>query len=404
MLVLLKRFPLLLVLLLSSLPVFATETIDEDVLDNRAQEEQMEAGPVAVKDRPPQQPAKRDVEETFKEPSAQPFLLIGEMVAPGKSKSLRWNSPQSPGGVPIPLPVIVVNGSKPGPVLCLTAAIHGDELNGIEIIRRVMLDLDPKKLKGVIVGVPIVNLEGFWRKERYIGDRRDLNRYFPGNAEGSYPERVAHALFTEIIQPCDMVIDLHTGSFFRENLPQLRVDLTVESVAQIARSFGAITALQSIAPAGSLRGAATKAGVPTVVMEVGGPLSLETDKVVVGVKAIQTFLESLGMISKITLWPSSQPVFYRSKWIRADSGGILISKVGLGTAVKKGEVLGEISNPLTDSTFTVLSPMNGTVIGKAQNQFVSPGFGIFHMGVEPDVDPLEENEGTEKKDKQAVTK
>ena len=177
---------------------------------------------------------------------------------------------------------MVINGANPGPVLCLTSAIHGDELNGIEMIRQIILELDPKILRGVVVGVPIVNLERFWRKERYIGDRRDLNRYFPGNPEGFYPERVAHALFTDIVQPCDMVIDLHTGSFFRENLPQLRVELTVESVAKLAKSFASITALQSISPPGSLRGAATKAGVPTIVMEIGGPLSLETDKVTVG--------------------------------------------------------------------------------------------------------------------------
>lgn len=333
---------------------------------------------------------KKIIAETFEEELAEDFELLGHTITPGTKKTLRWSSLQSPLGYPIELPVIIINGTEPGPVLSLTAAIHGDELNGIEMIRQVIHEIDPTQLKGVIIGIPIVNLEGFWRKERYIGDRRDLNRYFPGSPEGSYPARVAHTIFTNVIQHCDIVVDLHTGSFFRENLPQLRVDLKMEQVADLAGGFGAVTALQSVAPSGSLRGAATAIGIPAIVMEIGGPLSLEIDKVSVGVKSLRSFLLSVGMISKITLWPNPQPIFYGSEWLRADAGGILLNKVNLGDSITKGSVLAEINNPITNETHNVISTIDGTILGRAQNQFVSPGFALFHVGHKKSIQEIEQ--------------
>lgn len=336
------------------------------------------------------QPQKKIISETFEEEIADDFEILDHKIAPGTKKTIRWSSLQSPLGHPTELPVIIINGANPGPVLSLTAAIHGDELNGIEMIRQVMHEIDPTKLKGVIVGIPIVNLEGFWRKERYIGDRRDLNRYFPGSPDGSYPARVAHTIFTNVIQHCDIVVDLHTGSFYRENLPQLRVDLHMEQIADLAGGFGAVTVLQSVAPSGSLRGAASAAGIPAIVMEIGGPLSLETEKVAVGVKSLRSFLLSIGMISKITLWPNPQPVFYGSEWLRADVGGILINKVNLGDSITKGSILAEISNPISNETHHVISTIDGTILGRAQNQFVSPGFALFHVGHKKTVQEIEQ--------------
>ena len=377
-----KTNHLLILFLLIAIPAIATETITDK-------------GVAEPPSEPPAVHETKIIKETFDSPKAKPFQLIGETVMPGTIKTLKWFSVQVPGGVTVGTPVIVINGSAPGPVLVLTAAIHGDELNGIEMIRQVVHDIDPKKLKGVVVGIPIVNLEGFWRKDRYIGDRRDLNRCFPGNPKGSYPSRVAHALFTSIINQCDMVIDLHTGSFYRENLPQLRADLSVNQVAEIAKSFGALTVLQSKAPAGSLRDAATAAGIPAVVMEIGGPLSLETDKVAAGVKSIRTFLKVMGMIDKFSFLPTPQPVFYGSEWVRAESGGILINKVKLGASVKKGDVLAEVIDPVTNVVNQTVSPINGTILGRAQNQFVSPGFALFHVGIRHTVEELEEQSRTE---------
>ena len=380
-----KKRWLVLIIILVSFPGLATELIT----DNDENDTEHPPGPPVIHET-------KIIKETFEAPTAKPFHLIGQTVLPGTLKALKWFSVQAPGGVSIGTPVIVINGSSPGPVLALTAAIHGDELNGIEIIRQVVHDIDPKKLKGVVVGVPIVNLEGFWRKDRYIGDRRDLNRFFPGNTKGSYPSRVAHSLFTDIINHCDMVIDIHTGSFYRENLPQLRVDLTVDQVADMADGFGALTALQSTAPTGSLRGAATAAGIPTVVMEVGGPLSLEPDKVTVGVKSIQTFLQGIGMIHKFKILPPPKPVFYGSQWIRSDSGGILITRVKLGESVKEGTVLAKVVDPVTNAETQVISPIDGTILGRAQNQFVSPGFALFRIGIRHTAEEIEEQLRTEK--------
>lgn len=377
-----KKNWLILLVLFIALPAIATEIIT----DKSGMEPPTE---------PPAAHETKIIKETFEAQKAEPFQLIGETIQPGTMKTLKWFSVQAPGGVAVGTPVIVINGAEPGPVLALTAALHGDELNGIEMIRQVVHNIDPAKLKGVVVGVPIVNLEGFWRKDRYIGDRRDLNRYFPGNANGSYPSRVAHALFTDIINQCDMVIDLHTGSYYRENLPQLRADLSVDQVADIAKGFGALTVLQSKAPSGSLRGAATAAGIPAVVMEIGGPLSLETDKVATGVKSIRTFLKVVGMMDKFKFLPTPQPVFYGSEWVRAQSGGILMTKVKLGASVKEGDVLAEVIDPVTNEVTQTLSPINGTILGRAQNQFVSPGFALFRVGIRHTVEELEEQSRAE---------
>ena len=159
------------------------------------------------------------------EGSAEPLLLIGSEIAPGSALRLSWSATELFEGVPVSTPVLVVNGRLPGPTLCLTAAVHGDELNGVEMVRRVLHDVNPRKLSGAIIGIPIVNVQGFRRGSRYLPDRRDLNRYFPGNPSGSAAARIAHSFFTNIVTHCDALIDLHTGSFERANLPQIRADL-----------------------------------------------------------------------------------------------------------------------------------------------------------------------------------
>ena len=383
-----KTICLLLITLLAAIPAYATETVDS------------KEGDLPVTEEPVVREA-QDLKQKFTEAPAGKITLIGNEIEPGTRRDLRWFSPQSPGGFAVPTPVIVVNGRRTGPVLCVTAAVHGDELNGIEIARRIFQDLDPEKLRGVVVGVPIVNLEGFWRRDRYIGDRRDLNRYFPGSPDGPYPGRVAYALFSEIIQHCDAVVDLHTGSFYRENLPQLRVDLSVKAVADLAKGFGALTALHSPGPSGSLRGAATAAGIPTIVMEIGGPLSLEPEKVEQGVKSLQTFLHTIGMTDRAWSWSEPQPVFYSSDFVRAEAGGILINIVDLGARIKVGDVLAEIIDPVSNSVYEVKSPSNGTILGRAQNQFVSPGFAIFRIGYEKSLEELEEK-AEEQKEKAAA--
>ena len=316
------------------------------------------------------------------ERQAKPMKLLHGSVPPGTYQRLSWSATELFEGVPIATPVLVVNGSHPGPTLCLTAAVHGDELNGIEMVRRVMHNLDADDLSGAVVGVPIVNLQGFRRASRYLPDRRDLNRYFPGNPQGSQASRIAFSFFTKVVTHCDALVDLHTGSFERANLPQLRADLRNPDVVTLTQGFGATVILHSEPAEGTLRYAATRAGIPSVTLEAGGPSELELKEVMHGVKGIETLLNTLGMVKEVRLWGDPEPVYYQSTWVRANSGGILLSDVSLGSTVERGDLLGTITDPMSNASTELFSPYSGRIIGMARNQVVMPGFAAFHVGIQ----------------------
>ncbi len=324
---------------------------------------------------------------------AEPLMLLNAEVAPGTYQRLSWSATELFEGVPVDSPVLVVNGTLAGPTLCLTAAVHGDELNGIEIVRRVMHNLNPQKVAGAVVGVPIVNLQGFRRGSRYLPDRRDLNRYFPGNPRGSAAARIAYSFFTEVVLHCDALIDLHTGSFERSNLPQLRADLRNPDVVTLTQGFGATVILHSTPADGTLRHAATSAGVPAVTLEAGGPSQLELEEVKYGVKGIETLLNTLDMVKKMRLWGDPEPVYYRSTWVRANHGGILLADVSLGSTVRQGDLLGTITDPMNNASTRLYSPFSGRIIGMARNQVVMPGFAAFHIGIQTAERPAIEIEG-----------
>lgn len=313
----------------------------------------------------------------------QPSLyLLGTEIPASTSTRLAWTPEQSFDGIAVPTPVLVVNGATRGPVVCLTAAIHGDELNGIEVVRRVMYDLEPDQLAGAVIGVPIVNLQGFRRGTRYLPDRRDLNRFFPGNPEGSLASRIAHSFFTEIIERCEALVDLHTGSFHRTNLPQIRADLRNADVVHLTRGFGSTVVLHSRGSEGTLRRAATDHGIPSVTLEAGEPARLQQDAVEHGTKGVMTLLNELDMYRQVTFWGSRERVYYRSTWVRADRGGVLFSVVELGEQVAEGQVLGTITDPITNVQSTLRASSPGRVLGMALNQFVMPGFAAFRIGIE----------------------
>jgi len=318
---------------------------------------------------------------------ADGFALLGESVPPGSSRRLIWSATEVFEGVSTETPVLVVNGTQPGPTLCLTAAIHGDELNGIEMVRRVIHDLDPDELRGTVIGIPIVNLQGFRRGSRYLPDRRDLNRYFPGNPDGSSASRIAHSLFEQVIRRCDSLVDLHTGSFYRTNLPQLRADLRYRKVRRMTEGFGGMVVLHSEAAEGTLRRAATDAGIPAVTVEAGEPQRLQPSKVSQGVTGIFALLGAQEMIRRVQLLGQPEPVFYESNWIRADHGGILFSVVRLGQVVEAGDVLGTVTDPITNEQNLIYSTSPGRVLGMALNQVVMPGFAAFRIGMETDGPP-----------------
>lgn len=308
--------------------------------------------------------------------------LLGTEVLPATSVRLAWSPSQHFEGVYSSTPVLVVNGAKPGPTLCLTAAIHGDELNGIETVRKVVYELDADGLHGAVIGVPIVNLQGFHRGSRYLTDRRDLNRHFPGDANGSSAGRIAKSFFDEIVIHCDAIVDLHTGSFYRTNLPQLRGDLSNPKVVEMTRGFGSTVVLHSRGADGTLRRAAVNAGIPAVTLEAGAPMILDEKSVNHSVKGIRTLLNQLDMVSKFRLWGDPEPVYYNSTWQRATTGGIIFSDVSLGENVRKGDLLGTVTNPITNVRKEIRSEYNGMVIGMAMNQVVQPGFAAYHIGIQ----------------------
>ncbi len=337
--------------------------------------------PVAA-DAPDQAPSGPEPSYPPGEPVAGSLLLLGESIPPGTSRRLWWAGGQSFDGGSGNSPVLVVNGIGQGPTLCLTGAIHGDELNGIEMIRRVMQDLDPARVKGAVIGVPIVNLEGFRRGSRYLPDRRDLNRYFPGNPGGSAAARIAWSLFDNVIRHCDGLVDIHTGSLNRTNLPQIRADLRNDKVRKFANGFGAFTVLHHPGGPGTLRRAATDAGIPAVTLEAGEPGRLQSAQVREGTSGIVRLLVAMQIVKRLNVLREPRPVYYRSTWIRSDAAGILFSLVRLGQLVSPGDILGTVTDPVTNEQTLIYSPVSGRVLGMALNQVVMPGFATFNLGIQ----------------------
>lgn len=342
---------------------------------------------------PATEPPPPVVEAPPSPPAIEPLRMLGAEVLPGTATRLAWSVKDSLAGISVPTPVLVVHGKNPGPRVCLTAALHGDELNGIEVVRRILYDLQPDKLSGTVIGVPIVNLQGFRRASRYLPDRRDLNRYFPGRPTGSSAARIAHSFFNEVIVHCQYLVDLHTGSFRRTNLPQLRADLTTPSVAELTSHMGAIVVLQSKGARGSLRRAAVDAGIPAVTVEAGEPLNVEPDAVQQGVQSIEALLSKLNMYPYKGLWArKSEPVYYKSRWVRAPAGGILLNKARLGERIKRDQTLGVVTDPITNVAQEIRAPISGRVIGMALNQVMLPGFAAYHIGYQSTVEEAAEDD------------
>ncbi len=310
------------------------------------------------------------------------FIILGQRVEPGTRQRVMWRAGTSFIGDPMDVPIVVIHGKQPGPVLCLTGGIHGDELNGVEVIRRVMSTLDAAEMVGTVIGVPIVNMAGFARGSRYLPDRRDLNRFFPGNPNGSSASRIAHDFFSRVVKRCTAVIDFHTGSFDRANLPQVRGDMRIPTVVELTRGFGATAVLHTPGAEGMLRRAATDDGIPSVTFELGAPVRLEPAEIEHGVTAIETLLNNYGMTERVRMWREPQPIFYESRWVRAPASGMLFADVALGDRVRQGQRLGRIINPLNDETRELVSPIRGRILGMALNQVVLPGYAAFHIGEE----------------------
>ncbi len=320
------------------------------------------------------------------------LVILGAEVPKNSSTRLAWSPQITISGLALPTPVLVINGAKDGPTVCLTSAIHGDELNGIEVVRRVMYNIDPGKLAGTLIGVPIVNLQGFQRTSRYLSDRRDLNRYFPGEPNGSLASRIAFSLFTKVIRHCDYLIDLHTGSFRRNNLPQIRANMSDPKVAEFVSNFDKIAIVHHAGGPGMLRTVANYNGIVALTMELGESLRIQENQIEAGTYSINSMLDKLEMYTRAFIWGDPKPTYYESLWLRAESGGILFSEMDLGDRVSSGDVLGFVTDPITNLRTELVSPVNGNIIGMAVNQVVIPGFAAYHIGIESTQEDMAKSE------------
>lgn len=286
-------------------------------------------------------------------------------------------------GAEVSLPVHVLHGREDGPTLWLSAAIHGDEVVGIEVVRRVLARLDPKTIRGTVLAVPIVNVLGVMSGDRYLPDRRDLNRSFPGSARGSLAGRIAHLMMKEVIGPSDVGIDLHTGADRRTNLPQIRCDLEDPETRALAEAFGAPVAYHAKLRDGSLRYAARERGARVLLYEGGEAWRFDEWAIVAGVDGVMRVLAHLGMIEDPDV--SSEPprpseICWRSGWVRARRTGIVHMDVALGQRVSEGEKLGELFNSFGKRLALVKADRDGVVIGRAEAPLVNRGDALVHIG------------------------
>jgi predicted deacylase len=309
------------------------------------------------------------------------FELAGHFIQPGERKQFDVPAANLYTHTPLDLCVEVVHGRKPGPVLLVCAAIHGDELNGVEIIRRMRSFRSLGRLHGTLVLVPVVNLFGFIHQSRYLPDRRDLNRCFPGSERGSLGSRVANLFFNDIVRHCTHVIDLHTGAVHRDNLPQIRAALDVPGVSDMAKGFSIPVIINSGMIENSLRHEASAIGIPVITYEAGEALRLDERCIVTGVRGVVSVMRSLGMLPsrRISTVPAEPFIARSSSWFRAPTDGVFRPLVKLGTRLQKGDTLGVIAAPFSDAEHVLEAKADGIVICVNNLPLVNEGDALFHI-------------------------
>ncbi|AXH96694.1 succinylglutamate desuccinylase/aspartoacylase family protein [Ornithinimicrobium avium] len=311
------------------------------------------------------------------------FPIGGVKVRAGQLREVSLDVTRLVTGAQVTLPVHVLHGREEGPVVWLDAAVHGDEVVGIEVIRRVLARLSPRTLRGTVLAVPIVNVLGVMTGDRYLPDRRDLNRSFPGSPRGSLAARIAHLLMTEVVAKCEVGIDLHTGSDRRSNLPQVRCDLEDPRTRELAEVFGAPVTYHAKLRDGSLRSAAREAGARVLLYEAGEAWRIDEYAVTPGVDGVLRVLATLGMLDEdVEVPPTTAPseVCWRSGWVRARRTGLLSMDVSLGDHVQVGGRLGELHDSFGRRPTIVKADRDGIVIGRTEAPVVSSGDALVHIG------------------------
>ncbi len=287
---------------------------------------------------------------------------------------------ESSSGYTLRIPVSVRRGGDEGPTVLVTAALHGDELNGTGAIRDFILHDEVHVQRGTLILVPVLNVLGFENHSRYLPDRRDLNRCFPGSSKGSMASRFARRIFTQLVRRANYVIDLHTAAVGRTNFPNVRANMHDQKTRWLAESFGCGIIVHGQGPTGSLRRVATEAGIPTITFEGGEVGKVEADVIRCILSGIHNVLTDLGLVDGTSQRSNPQLVIERSKWVRADRGGFLQFHVAAGAKVAQGQVLVTNTSLLGDERHQLTAPFDGVVVGMTTLPAVSPGEAVCNIG------------------------
>ena len=312
---------------------------------------------------------------------ARDSFAIGPVrVRAGAARDLQLPITRLITGADVGLPVRILHGREDGPVVWVNAATHGDEVVGVEVIRRLLTSLSPKEMRGTLIAVPVLNVLGVMTGERYLPDRRDLNRSFPGSARGSLASRIAHLMMTEVVAKCEVGIDLHTGSDRRTNLPQVRADLDDPRTRELAAAFGAPVMLHARIRDGSLRHAARERGATVLLYEGGEAWRFDEWAITAAVDGVRRVLAALGMVDPVE--PATEPSVEcrQSGWVRARHTGFLHLDVELGQRVTDGERLGSMSDSFGRTLRLVRADRTGIVIGRTEAPVVNGGDTVVHIG------------------------
>lgn len=311
-----------------------------------------------------------------------PFEIAGIQVQPGTRQTIEVQVAKLYTHTPLHIPVEIVHGRRDGPVLMVCGAIHGDEINGVEIVRRVLTNAALRNLRGTLVAVPIVNIFGFVQRTRYLPDRRDLNRCFPGSESGSLGGRIAYLLRTQIMEHVTHIIDLHTGAIHRFNLPQIRAELKTPETARMAEAFAAPVIIDAGLREGSLRAYADSQNIPVITYEGGEALRFDEVVITSGVKGVMRVMRALEMTpAKKSVKPPRKrsEVAASSQWVRADIDGIMRPVARLGQKIRKGQKLAMVADPFGASETAIISPCSGIVICVNNLPLVNEGEAIYHI-------------------------
>lgn len=309
------------------------------------------------------------------------FEIGHDIVAPGSRVTVDLPVSSLSDHTPVNMSAHVIHGKKKGPVVFVSAGIHGDEVIGIEIVRRLLKSPNLNGMKGTLIVVPIVNSFGFINKSRYLPDRRDLNRSFPGNEGGSLAARLAHLFITEIVARSDLGIDLHSAAIHRTNYPQIRISQGDEKMREFANIFGAPIIMESQIREGSLRSAAQDLGKKVLLYEAGEGLRFDEVSVRAGLAGILRVLRSLDMISSRGVARAKSPPQFcsSSKWLRAPMGGLFRGFQSDGGLVRSGDILGSVSDPFGEHESEIVAPFDGVIVGRAVLPVVNEGDAVFHL-------------------------